>query len=142
MIEAQVERLLILIVLHCHLIFRSRVIARSGYFFTPILDKSLSVPRLWDGQLKGKSPNVHSRISLSLSVSLFIRDCALSSRIRHQRAIFCCKDSLGILDGGPEVGDGGIASASRKPPGSRGSWLKQGRAGYLSPRNVCTHNII
>lgn len=28
----------------------------------------------------------------------------------------------------------GIASASRKPVGSRGSWLKQGQAGYLSPR--------
>lgn len=35
----------------------------------------------------------------------------------------------------------GIASAIRKPPGPRGSWWKQGRAGYLSPRDLCTHNI-
>lgn len=35
----------------------------------------------------------------------------------------------------------GIASASRKPAGSRGSWLRQGRAGYLSPRPLCAHNI-
>lgn len=35
----------------------------------------------------------------------------------------------------------GIASASRKPAGSRGSWLRQKRAGYLSPRPSCAHNI-
>lgn len=35
----------------------------------------------------------------------------------------------------------GIASASRKPAGSRGSWLKRGRAGYLSPRHLCTNDI-
>lgn len=33
-----------------------------------------------------------------------------------------------------------IASTSRKPAGSRGSWLKQGRAGYLSPR-ICAPSI-
>lgn len=36
----------------------------------------------------------------------------------------------------------GIASASRKPAGSRGSWLKRARAGYLSPRHLCTNNIL
>lgn len=35
----------------------------------------------------------------------------------------------------------GIASAFRKPAGPRGSWLKQGRAGHLSPRHLCTHTI-
>lgn len=36
----------------------------------------------------------------------------------------------------------GIASASRKPIEPRASLLKNGQAGYLSPRHLCTHNII
>lgn len=53
-----------------------------------------------------------------------------------------CWDSLGIVKGaGGNMVGSGIASASRKPAGSRGSWLKRGRAGYLSPRHLCTNDI-
>lgn len=45
-----------------------------------------------------------------------------------------------MLDSAKGMVGSGIASASRKPAGPRGSWLKQGPAGYLSPR-ICARRI-
>lgn len=55
-----------------------------------------------------------------VSASHCIRDCALSSRIRHARAILDCWDSLGILNG-PGGNGGGQRHRVRDP---EAAWTK------------------
>lgn len=108
MIEAQVDAADI--VLHCHLIFRSCVIARSGYSSAPVLNAPPPVLRLWDASSRSKF-RVHFRTYSTLRIGT-------SSE---------ASTSCSVMPGLPRYPQqGGRAAASRPRPGSR---LDQGAPG-------------